>query len=111
MAGRGQVATGPAGQPGGWRLAQSNRWTLAIVAGCLAAPLFPTLPNPVLLGLAAVVGLAVCAVRLTRPFGIAVLALCWTLVQYAERSGDRLAGRHARAVVTLTGTVTSVPAR
>ena len=111
MAGRGHVATGPAGQPGGWRLAQSNRWTLAIVAGCLAAPLFPTLPNPVPLGLAAVVGLAVCAVRLTRPFGIAVLALCWTLVQYAERSGDRLDGRHARAVVTVSGTVTSVPAR
>ncbi|MEJ2384150.1 MAG: DNA internalization-related competence protein ComEC/Rec2 [Xanthomonadales bacterium] len=64
-----------------------------------------------LLAAAAGCGLAACVKRRSRPVGLAVLALCWTLAQYSARAGDRLSAAHSRAVVTVTGSVTSVPAR
>jgi len=56
-------------------------------------------------------GAAACAHRFTRLTGWALLALCWTLLQYAERAADRLDGDRAGAVVTVSGTIVSIPAR
>jgi competence protein ComEC len=108
---RGHDAPGCAGWPGERYVAEANRWPLAIVIGCLAAPLFRTLPDPTTLVALAVLSLVACAGWLTRPLGVAGLALCLALLQYAERAGDRLSGAHARTVVPVSGTVTSVPAR
>lgn len=103
-----------AGFAGTWRDrcgAEVNRWPLAIVAGCLAAPLLPNLPGPPLPGLSLILALVACTVRRTRVLGVAGLAFCWTLAQYAERSADRLDGEHARSVVRVSGTIASLPDR
>ena len=103
--------TGPSGPPGAQRRRPATRWPFAVIAGCLAAPAVPSLPAPWLLAVLSAGALAACAFRRTRPAGWALLALCWTLLHYAERAGDRLDGARARSVVEVSGTVVSVPAR